>query len=278
MTIIVCGAGTMGSGISETAARSGYTTILYDLDQNVLDRAKSNIEIGLRAQVDKKRITEDIMHGVLENLEFTTDTSTCKGDIIIEAIIEKAGAKIDLFRRIAAINEPTAIIASNTSSLSISEIAEGVPHPERVCGMHFFNPAQVMKLVEVVEGQHTAPWVTEKITALAASMGKTPVTCRDSPGFIVNRVARHYYLESLEILREGVAAVETIDSILEASGFKMGPFRLMDLIGNDINLAVTQSLYEACGKPARFRPSEIQEGKVKNGELGRKTGKGYYNY
>ncbi len=174
MTIIVCGAGTMGSGIAENAARSGYTTILYDLDQNVLDRAKSNIEISLRAQLDKKRITEDVLHDILENLKFTTDTSTCKGDIIIEAIIEKAGAKIDLFRRIAAINDSTAIFASNTSSLSISEIAEGVPHPERVCGMHFFNPAQVMKLVEVVEGQITAPWVTEKITALAASMGKTP--------------------------------------------------------------------------------------------------------
>jgi len=278
MTIIVCGAGTMGSGIAENAARAGYNTILYELDPGTLKKAASNIEMNLGLMVDKKRITASEKQETLQNLSFTTETQNCKGDIIIEAIIEKTETKKDLFRRIAEVNSPHTIFATNTSSLSISGIAEGLPHPERVCGMHFFNPPQVMKLVEVVAGRQTAPWVTEKINALARSMGKTPVACIDSPGFIVNRVARHFYLEPLQILQEGAAEVEKMDAILEATGFKMGPFRLMDLIGNDINYVVTQSLYEACGKPARFMPSPIQQQKVTDKELGRKTGKGYYTY
>jgi len=278
MTIIVCGAGTMGSGIAENAARAGYNTILYELDPGTLKKAASNIEMNLGLMVDKKRITASEKQETLQNLSFTTETQNCKGDIIIEAIIEKTETKKDLFRRIAEVNSPHTIFASNTSSLSVSGIAEGLPHPERVCGMHFFNPPQVMKLVEVVAGRQTAPWVTEKINALARSMGKTPVACIDSPGFIVNRVARHFYLEPLQILQEGAAEVEKMDAILEATGFKMGPFRLMDLIGNDINYVVTQSLYEACGKPARFMPSPIQQQKVTDKELGRKTGKGYYTY
>ena len=278
MTIIVCGAGTMGSGIAENAARAGYNTILYELDPGTLKKAASNIEMNLGLMVDKKRITASEKQETLQNLSFATETQNCKGDIIIEAIIEKTETKKDLFRRIAEVNSPDTIFASNTSSLSVSGIAEGLPHPERVCGMHFFNPPQVMKLVEVVAGRQTAPWVTEKINALARSMGKTPVACIDSPGFIVNRVARHFYLEPLQILQEGAAEVEKMDAILEATGFKMGPFRLMDLIGNDINYVVTQSLYEACGKPARFMPSPIQQQKVTDKELGRKTGKGYYTY
>jgi len=278
MTIIVCGAGTMGSGIAENAARAGYNTILYELDPGTLKKAASNIEMNLGLMVDKKRITASEKQETLQNLSFATETQNCKGDIIIEAIIEKTETKKDLFRRIAEVNSPHTIFASNTSSLSVSGIAEGLPHPERVCGMHFFNPPQVMKLVEVVAGRQTAPWVTEKINALARSMGKTPVACIDSPGFIVNRVARHFYLEPLQILQEGAAEVEKMDAILEATGFKMGPFRLMDLIGNDINYVVTQSLYEACGKPARFMPSPIQQQKVTDKELGRKTGKGYYTY
>jgi len=278
MTIIVCGAGTMGSGIAENAALAGFNTILYELDPATLKKAASNIEMNLGLMMDKKRITASEKQEALEKLSFTTETQNCKGDIIIEAIIEKTEVKKDLFSRIAEVNSPDTIFATNTSSLSVSGIAEGLPHPERVCGMHFFNPPQVMKLVEVVAGKQTASWVTEKISALARSMGKTPVACKDSPGFIVNRVARHFYLEPLQILQEGAAEVEKIDAIMEATGFKMGPFRLMDLIGNDINYAVTQSLYDACGKPARFRPSPIQQQKVTNKELGRKTGKGYYTY
>jgi 3-hydroxybutyryl-CoA dehydrogenase len=175
-------------------------------------------------------------------------------------------------------NSPHTILATNTSSLSIAAIAENIPGPERFCGMHFFNPAQLMKLVELVYGPSTSVETIQRLHELAVSMGKTPVVCKDSPGFIVNRVARHYYLEALQMLEEGVCHIEQADRVLENAGFKMGPFRLMDLIGNDINFTVTRSLYEACGKPIRFRPSVIQEQKILMGELGRKTGKGYYSY
>jgi 3-hydroxybutyryl-CoA dehydrogenase len=278
MTIIVCGAGTMGSGIAENSARAGFKTILFDLSVEVLARAEQSIEKSLLLQVEKNKISGDERQLILSRLNFTTDMSQCSGDIIIEAIIENLPSKVALYRRMSELNGPEVIFASNTSSLSIAAIADQLPHPERVCGMHFFNPAQVMKLVEVVISEHTAPWVNEKITALARSMGKEPVTCKDSPGFIVNRVARHYYLESLTLLEEGIGNISQIDELLENTGFKMGPFRLMDLIGNDINYAVTSSLYEACGKPLRFRPSVIQQDKVDRGELGRKTGKGYYTY
>lgn len=278
MIIIVCGAGTMGSGIAESAARAGYKTVLYDVSSEMVNRSKSSIEKNLEQQVNKKKLSADEKILTLERLSLTSNISECRGDIIIEAIVENIEAKTALYRHIAEINESSTIFASNTSSLSISAIAKEIPNPGRVCGMHFFNPAQVMKLVEVVEGDQTSQWVTEKVTDLARTMGKVPVTCKDSPGFIVNRVARHYYLESLEILQNGIADVEQIDNILESAGFRMGPFRLMDLIGNDINYAVSKSLYEACGKPVRFRPSPIQADKVKQGELGRKTSKGYYIY
>jgi len=278
MTIIVCGAGTMGSGIAENAARSGYRTMIFDLSEDALARAKQTIIRNLERLVEKKKISRDELQETFSRLDFTTQTSQCSGDIVIEAIIENISSKTDLYRRMAEVNGSDTIFASNTSSLSISAIADQLPNPERVCGMHFFNPAQIMKLVEVVVGVHTAPWVIEKVSALARSMGKEPVICMDSPGFIVNRVARHYYLESLQLLEEGIGTIEQIDALLEGTGFKMGPFRLMDLIGNDINYAVTQSLYEACGKPVRFRPSAIQQEKVEHQELGRKSGKGYYTY
>ena len=278
MTIIVCGAGTMGCGIAENAARAGYQALLYDLSEDALSKAKQTITGNLERQAEKQKISGDELRDTLSRLAFTGEISQCSGDIVIEAIIENLSSKADLYRQMAEVNGPDVIFASNTSSLSISSIADQLPHPQRVCGMHFFNPAQVMKLVEVVTGIQTAPWVIEKVAALARSMGKVPVICKDSPGFIVNRVARHYYLESLQLLEEGVGTVEQVDALLEGTGFKMGPFRLMDLIGNDINYAVTQSLYEACGRPVRFRPSVIQEEKVEHQELGRKTGKGYYTY
>lgn len=267
----------MGSGIAETAARSGYPTILFDLDENALNKAKQSIEKNFAALREKDKISEGNMALALARLIFTTELSRCHGNIIIEAIVEKLVPKIELFSRLAELNGSDTIFASNTSSLSINSLAEHLPFPERVCGMHFFNPAQIMKLVELVKGEKTAAWVIEQLTELSMNMGKSPVICKDSPGFIVNRVARHYYLESLQLLAEG-AEIAQVDRILEGSGFKMGPFKLMDLIGNDVNLAVTISLYEACGKPVRFKPSAIQEQKFERGELGRKTGKGYYTY
>ena len=199
-------------------------------------------------------------------------------DIIIEAIVEKTDAKVSIFKQLAAINNSEVIFASNTSSLSISEIQSKLQNPQRVVGMHFFNPAQVMKLVEVVKGNQTDETVAQTVYNLCLQMKKTPVMCKDAPGFIVNRVARHYYLEALKLVETGITSIEYVDEIMEASGFKMGPFKLMDLIGNDINLAVSQSLYDACAQAERFTPSPLQIEKVKQGELGKKTKKGFYNY
>jgi 3-hydroxybutyryl-CoA dehydrogenase len=277
-TLLVCGAGTMGSGIAETAAKAGYRTMLYDPADTALQKALATIERSLAMLVEKEKMTREQKTKALSLLSFTTNISDCRGDLVIEAIVEDLEIKRGLFRRLADAQPAGTILASNTSSLSITDIAAAVPHPERVCGLHFFNPAPVMKLVEVVETQWSGPAVIRAVQAWVKTLGKTAVVCRDSPGFIVNRVARHYYLEALALLGEGVADVETIDRVMENAGFRMGPFRLMDLIGNDINLAVTESLYEACGRPERFRPSSIQQEKVARGELGRKTGKGYYTY
>jgi 3-hydroxybutyryl-CoA dehydrogenase len=278
MKIIVCGAGTMGSGIAETTARSGFQTILFDLDQVVLAKAASQIDKNLDLLIQKNRISPDEKTETLAKLNFTSDIGKCIGNLVIEAIVEKAEAKSGLFNKLASLNDPSTIFATNTSSLSVSDIAAGIQNPDRVCGIHFFNPAQIMKLVEVVKGEKTDPLVIDAVISFVKKIGKISVTCKDAPGFIVNRVARHYYLEALKIVDSGITDIETIDSILESSGFKMGPFRLMDLIGNDVNFAVTESLYESCGRPERFRPSVTQQEKVNQKELGRKTGKGYYTY
>ena len=276
--IIVCGAGTMGTGIAETTARSGYTTVLYEPRAEALQKAELTISRNLQQLVDKDKIGQQEMKDALTRISFTSELEHCKGDVVIEAIIEDIPAKTELFRKLAVLNTSETILASNTSSLPISAIAERIPEPGRVCGMHFFNPAQVMKLVEIVHAPSTSAETISEIKAVVVSMGKVPVVCKDAPGFIVNRVARHYYLEALQLLEENITSVEQADRILENAGFKMGPFKLMDLIGNDINFTVTRSLYEACGKPVRFRPSPIQEEKILKGELGRKTGKGYYSY
>lgn len=277
-TICICGAGTMGSGIAQVAAQSGYRTVLFDLNVAVLEKAKASIFKNLSVLVEKGKISPEEKERIYNSILFTNTINDCVADLIVEAIIEKMETKVDLFSKLAAINNEQAIFASNTSSLSVTEIANHVSPPERVIGMHFFNPAPLMKLVEIVNTAFTRKEVTDTIYNLTKQFGKIPVICKDAPGFIVNRVARHYYLEALKLAELGIADFETMDAVLEATGFKMGPFRLMDLIGNDINFAVTTSLYEACGKPVRFTPSPIQEAKVKAGELGRKTGKGYYNY
>ncbi|HUB60735.1 MAG TPA: 3-hydroxyacyl-CoA dehydrogenase NAD-binding domain-containing protein [Puia sp.] len=277
-TIGICGAGTMGSGIAQLAAMAGYTTILYDLDPTTVAKAKSAIEKNLSTLIEKKKITPADQHAIGQRLTFTTDINTCTADLIIEAIVEKPDIKLDLFRDLAAHNGPHAILASNTSSLSLNALAEKIPGPERFAGMHFFNPAPIMKLVEVVRTKYTSDDTIATITRLAGTLGKTPVLCADSPGFIVNHVARPYYLEALRLLESGLTDMDTIDSLMEATGFKMGPFRLMDLIGNDINYAVSESVYEALGSPERLKPSSIQRQKVQEGNLGRKTGKGYYRY
>ena len=276
--LCICGAGTMGSGIAQTAAAAGFRTILFDVNAEVLQRGRTSIEKNLQTLKEKGRLTPEEEQNTLQRIILTADISQCRADVIIEAIVEKTEAKLDLFHQLAGYNNSHTILASNTSSLSITQLAEQLPHPERFAGMHFFNPAPLMKLVEVVRAPQTSDATINELMDLSKKMGKTPVLCKDAPGFIVNHVARPYYLEALRLLEQGFADADTIDALMEASGFKMGPFRLMDLIGNDINYAVSCSVYEAMGKPSRLQPSSIQEQKVKDGELGRKSGKGYYTY
>lgn len=276
--VCVCGAGTMGSGIALVAARAGLPVTLYELNEQVLEKARAGIGQNLAILVEKKKITETEKEAIYQRISFTSQIEACGADICIEAIIEKADAKISLFNRLSELNGPDCILASNTSSLSVTAIAAGVVNPGRVIGLHFFNPAPVMKLVEVVNTRHTLPEVTAAVVALAKQMDKTPVICKDAPGFIVNRVARPYYIEAFRLVEEGHTDFAQLDELMEASGFKLGPFKLMDLIGNDINYAVSCSVYEQLGKPERLKPSYIQQDKVTKGELGKKTGKGYYSY
>ncbi len=277
-SICVCGAGTMGSGIAQAAAQAGFHTILYELNTAVLEKAKTSIQTNLQSLVKKEKITVEEGDKIFQRILFTSDIQVCLADIFIEAIVEKLPIKISLFNQLAELNHSECIFCSNTSSLPITAIAAQVKNPERVIGMHFFNPATIMKLVEVVNTEYTSPNVTTTIIELAKQMGKTPVICKDSPGFIVNRVARPYYIESLRTAEEGEVSFEQTDRLLEASGFKMGPFKLMDLIGNDINYAVSCSVYEQMNNPERLKPSYIQEQKVKEGKLGKKSGEGYYSY
>lgn len=277
-TIGVCGAGTMGSGIVQLLAAAGLHTILYELNPEVLERSKTILEKNLQRLVEKDKITLEEKGKIFERIFFTGKIDECVAEVIIEAIVEKPEAKIELFNQLAEVNSVSTIFATNTSSLSVTDIGNNISHPQRFAGMHFFNPAPVMKLVEVVKGQQTSDEVAGTIAALSKRLGKTPVVCRDSPGFIVNRVARPYYIESLRLVEETGIDFETIDILLEATGFKMGPFRLMDLIGNDINYEVSKTVYEQLNRPERLQPSVIQKQKVEKGELGIKTGKGYYGY
>ncbi|MFZ6025338.1 MAG: 3-hydroxyacyl-CoA dehydrogenase family protein [Bacteroidota bacterium] len=277
-TICVCGAGTMGSGITQVSAQAGFRTIQFDLNPEMVEKSKQFIRTGLVKLVEKGKLTAAEQENIMNRILFTADIQDCKADMIIEAIIEKKDAKISLFQNLSAINTSETILATNTSSISVTEIAEAMPHPERVVGMHFFNPAPLMKLVEVIETEKTSPVIIEQTIAITKQMQKTPVLCKDVPGFIVNRVARHYYLEAMRFVEKDQADIATIDQLMEASGFKMGPFKLMDLIGMDINYGVSNIVWEALGKPLRLTPSSVQRAKVEAGELGRKTGKGFYDY
>ncbi len=277
-TIAVCGAGTMGSGIAQVAAQAGYRTIQFDVQEAMLDKSRAGIEKSLGFLVSKEKITAEEKSAIMGRLQFTSDITTCKADVIIEAIVEIPEVKRDLFQQLDAINQPETIFASNTSSLSITELQHFVKRAENFAGMHFFNPANIMKLVEVVKGDQTAQETVDTLYNLSLKMGKVPVHCKDAPGFIVNHVARTYYLEAMHLLEKGYATIVTIDEAMEATGFKMGPFKLMDLIGMDINYKVSEQVWEALGKPDRLKPSPVQRAKVAAGELGRKTGKGFYDY
>lgn len=278
-TIAVCGAGTMGAGIAQVFAQHQIKVVLFDLNSLALEKAKSKINAQLEKAVEKQKISAaQQQHEIINAIHFTSDINEVKGELVVEAIIEDLDIKQKLFNSIAAINSKETIFVSNTSSLSITAIAKNIDKPERVAGMHFFNPAHLMKLVEIIKTPFTAPAVLETLKELTLKIGKTPVLCLDSPGFIVNRVARHFYVESLVIAEEQIASIEKIDSLLESAGFKMGAFKLMDTIGNDINFEVTYSLYKAFHQAGKFRPSRLQDQKVKAGHLGRKSGRGFYEY
>ena len=268
----------MGLGIAQLGVQHGLPTILFDLNPNALEKAQAAIAAGLGKLVEKGKLTAEARDEALARLTATTDMATVQADIIVEAVVERLDVKHQMFQELAVLNRPETILASNTSSLPITQLAAPVPQPGRVVGMHFFNPAPLMPLVEVISGAATEPAVADAVEALARRLGKTPVRAADAPGFIVNRVARHYYVESLKIVEEQVAPFTVVDELLEASGFKMGPFRLMDLIGVDTNFSVTSAMFASFHQDAKFRPSRIQQQKVDAGHHGRKTGRGFYNY
>ena len=277
-TIAVAGAGTMGSGIALAAAQNNFKTILFDTNEKGIENAKKSIDRNLDFLLSKEKISFLQKENIYNNIVFTIDINECIGDLIIEAIIEDLQIKETLYQSLAAINNQKTILASNTSSLSITAIQKNIVQPERICGMHFFNPAHVMKLVEIVAGKETSQATMQTVNDVCIALKKQPVICKDAPGFIVNRVARPFYLEAMHLAQEQNIPLEDIDKLMENAGFKMGPFKLMDLIGIDINLAVSQSVYKAFHNNPRFKPSPMQEQKVTAGELGKKTGKGFYNY
>ena len=276
--VAIIGAGTMGAGIAQVCAQSGYKTLLYDINPDMLAKAKAGVEKNLDGAIARGKMTEEEKTATLGLLTFTEDFAALKADLILEAIIERLDVKVDLFTKLAAQNAPETLLATNTSTIPITQIAAKIANPQRVVGIHFFNPAHIMKLVEVIAGAQTSDEVAEVAKNFVLHLGKTPIMAKDAPGFIVNRVARHYYVESLKILEEQAASMENIDLLLESAGFKMGAFKLMDVIGNDINFAVTSSLFEAFHGDAKFRPSRIQAQKVDAKQLGKKTGKGFYQY
>lgn len=282
-TVGVLGSGTMGAGIAQLAAQKGYQVLLYDLEQRFLESAQARMAETLAKGVEKGKVSEVEAEAFRQNLSLTADFSALAAcDLLIEAVPEDMDLKKDLFARLDAQAKPSAVLASNTSSLSITALGGATTRPEQVAGLHFFNPVALMRLVEVIRGQRTAESTVQNLSDFALSLGKTPVNAMDTPGFIVNRVARPFYGESLKMLGEGGGGpdqIKTIDTVLkEAGGFRMGPFELMDLIGIDVNFAVTQSVYDAYFGLSRYRPHPIQRRMVEAGLLGRKTGEGFYKY
>jgi 3-hydroxybutyryl-CoA dehydrogenase len=286
MPVGVVGGGTMGAGIAQVALEAGHSVRLYDPDPAALDRARGRIQDGLNRRAAKRAASgepaasdvaaADLLRGL--SMASSLDELAAGAGLIVEAALEDLALKVQLFEALDAATMPDAILATNTSALSVSAISAGTQNPGRVIGLHFFNPAPVMRLVEVVQPSTATGPVVDRAMRLMTAWGKTPVRCADAPGFIVNRVNRPYTLEALRILEGGLADVEQLDAAARSNGYPMGPFELMDLIGLDINLAAASSLFQAFGREPRFRPSPIQERLVASGMLGRKTGLGFYRY
>ena len=277
-TVAVVGAGTMGIGIAQVCAAAGFVTLLHDNNKNNLMAAMDSMARNLSQAVEKGRLTAEQKVKVLSRITAAHQLTDLKVDLVIEAAVEKLEIKQKLFSELEKINHGSAILATNTSSISVTKIGEALQDPSQCIGLHFFNPADRMKLVEIISGASTNPQLMGMMRDFASSIEKTAVLAKDSPGFIVNRVARHYYVESLKLLEENVAGVSSIDALMRSAGFKMGPFELMDLIGLDVNLAVTQSVYEGFRQNPKFKPSRTQQKLVEQGDVGRKSGKGFYDY
>jgi 3-hydroxybutyryl-CoA dehydrogenase len=277
-TVAVIGTGTMGQGIAQVCAANGFKVLIYDVQSEVLIKGINSIRKSLEVLVEKGKISVDQKNSTLANIESVSDFRQLNAELVIEAVVEKLDVKQKIFAELEKFSAKDCILASNTSSIQITQIAASLKNPERFGGLHFFNPAPVMKLVEVIQGAATSTETMSLLSDFSKKVGKQPVVVQDSPGFIVNRVARHFYVESLKVLEEGVADFKTIDALMRSAGFKMGPFELMDLIGVDTNLSVTTSMYQAFNQDSKFRPSRIQQQKVNAGHHGRKTGKGFYDY
>jgi len=280
MDISIIGSGTMGVGIAHFTAQKNYKIILYDSSAKALKKGKNNLLDLLEKLVKKGKYTKKESNKIINNIIFTEDLNKVKkSKLVIEAIIENLKSKQEVFSRIEELVTPECILASNTSSLSIASIASACKINSRVIGMHFFNPANLMPLVEIIPSIQTSKDTIEKTKNILLGMGKTIVLAKDTPGFIVNRVARPFYGESLRIYEEGIANFETIDwALKEIGGFKMGPFELMDYIGNDINYTVTKTVFKEFYYDPRYKPSFTQKRLMEAGYLGRKSGKGYYDY
>jgi 3-hydroxybutyryl-CoA dehydrogenase len=277
-SVAVIGAGTMGQGIAQVCAVAGFKVLLYDIQSELIVNGITSIRKGLDSAFEKKKITEEQRQQASANIISTSDFRSLEVDLVIEAVIEKLEVKQKIFAELEKINVKDCILTSNTSSIPITQIASALKHQSRFAGLHFFNPAPVMKLIEVIKGASSSDATIEKLITFSKALGKIPVSVKDSPGFIVNRVARHYYVEALHILEENVADINTVDQLMRSVGFKMGPFELMDLIGVDTNFSVTSSMYNAFHQDPKFRPSRIQQKKVDAGHWGRKSGKGFYDY
>jgi len=280
MKVAIIGSGTMGSGIAQVAATSGCKVKLYDTNQAALDKAKASLEKILNRLIEKGRIDSEEKNRIQNNISYVNSLKDLSdSDLTIEAIIENLDIKKKVFSELETYVSENCIIASNTSSLSIASIASSLKKPERCIGIHFFNPAPLMRLVEVIPAIQTSDKVLEKTVSTIKNWGKTVAVAKDTPGFIVNRVARPFYGEALRIYEEGIASFQEIDAAMkEVGGFRMGPFELMDFIGNDVNYTVTETVYNAFYQDPRYKPSFTQQRLSEAGYLGRKTGKGYYDY
>jgi 3-hydroxybutyryl-CoA dehydrogenase len=276
--IAVVGAGTMGAGIAQSAALAGLSTVMLDVQENALAHGRETMERDLERRVERGRLSEDERRGALDLVSTTTSLEACAdAPLVVEAVIEDLEVKRRVFADLEAVVGGETVLATNTSSLSVAGIAAATERPERVVGMHFFNPVPAMRLVEIVSGPSTHLSAARRAEEVVERLGKTPIRVSDTPGFIVNRVARPFYLEALRLVEEGVEPGR-IDAAIRGAGFKMGPLELADLIGHDVNLAVSESLFERYYYQPRFRPSHLQRSMVEAGLLGRKSGRGFYDY